>query len=125
MVDINPADPVEGVLISQIVVANEAAMKLYRLGWANCTEYFEASTKYLQLADKAARTVSMLTERLDHHRNQGRQQIVVQHTTTVNADQAVIANSARMLAAVADKPMEIIEPSKEAVAAGGGGTKRK
>ncbi len=30
----------------------------------------------------------MLTERLDHHRNQGKQQIVVQHTTTVNADQA-------------------------------------
>ena len=43
-------------------------------------------TKYLQLADKAARTVAMLTERLDHHRNRGQQQIVVQHTTTVNAN---------------------------------------
>ncbi len=35
----------------------------------------------------------MLTERLDHHRNQGKQQIIVQHTTTVNADQAVITDS--------------------------------
>ena len=95
-------------------------MKLYRLAWLNNAEYFEASTKYLQLADKAARTVAMLTERLDHHRNQGKQQIVVQHTTTVNATQAVVtdsvvkgktsgAPSARLLAAVTDKPMEILE----------------
>ncbi len=49
--------------------------------------------KYLAHADKAARTGMMLTERLDHHRNQGKQQIVVQHTTTVNADQAVITDS--------------------------------
>jgi hypothetical protein len=134
MVDMKPADPIEGVLISQIVVANEAAMKLYRLAWVN-SEHFEASTKYLQLADKAARTVAMLTERLDHHRNQGKQQIVVQHTTTVNADQAVIANSvvsgkaassARLLAAVADQPMEILEPTpNETSTVEGGGTKTK
>jgi len=136
MVDMKPADPIEGILIAQIVAANEAAMKLYRLGWANSGEYFEASTKYLQLADKAARTVAMLTERLDHHRNQGKQQIVVQHTTTVNADQAVIANnvvsgkptsSAKLLAAVADQPMEILEPpqTETAVIVEGGGKKAK
>jgi hypothetical protein len=93
VMDMNPADPIEGVLISQIVVVNEAAMNLYRLGWANSAEHFEASTKYLQLADRASRTVAMLTERLDHHRNQGKQQIVVQHTTTVNANQAVVTDS--------------------------------
>ncbi len=135
MVDMKPADPIEGVLISHIVVANEAAMKFYRLGWANSGEYFEASTKYLQLADKATRTVAILTERLDHHRNQGKQQIVVQHTTTVNADQAVIANSvvgskaapsAQLLAAVADNPMEVLEPTqKETATVEGGGTKAK
>ena len=125
VVDMKPADPIEGILISQIVVANEAAMKLYRLAWLNNAEYFEASTKYLQLADKAARTVAMLTERLDHHRNRGQQQIVVQHTTTVNANQAVVtdsvvtgknneaASSAKLLAAVTDKPMEIIEAEKQ------------
>jgi hypothetical protein len=46
--------------------------------------------KYLALADKAARTVSILTERLDHHRGRGQQQITVRHVT-VNADQALVA----------------------------------
>jgi hypothetical protein len=139
IVDMKPADPVEGMLISQLVVANEAALKLYQLAWRNNAEYFEASTKYLQLADKASRTVAMLSERLDHHRNRGQQQIVVQHTTTVNANQAVVtdsvvtgkkneaAPSAKLLAAVTDKPMEIIETGNqnEAVPVGGRDTKAK
>src|SRR5262245_2457274 len=140
IVDMKPADPVEGVLISQLVVANEAALKLYRLAWLNNAEYIEASAKYLQLANNATRTVAMLTERLDHHRNQGKQQIVVQHTTTVNANQAVVtdsvvtgkqndaASSAKLLAAVTDKPMEILETAEEqrqTVPVGGGGTKAK
>ncbi len=135
IVDMKPADPVEGMLISQLVVANEAALKLYQLD----AEYFEASTKYLQLADRASRTVAMLTERLDHHRNRGQQQIVVQHTTTVNANQAVVtdsvvtgkkneaAPSAKLLAAVTEKPMEIMEAEKqkETVPVAGGGAKTK
>jgi len=139
IVDMKPADPIEGMLISQLVVANEAALKLYQLAWLNNAEYFEASTKYLQLADKASRTVAMLSERLDHHRNRGQQQIVVQHTTTVNANQAVVtdsvvtgkkneaAPSAKLLAAVTDKPMEIIKAEKQnqAVPVGGRDTKAK
>jgi hypothetical protein len=134
IVDMKPADPVEGILISQLVVANEAALKLYQLAWLNNVEYFEASAKYLQLADKASRTVAMLTERLDHHRNQGKQQIVVQHTTTVNANQAVVTDSvvtgkdsasAKLLAAVTDKPMDIIEKKQKEAAPGGGGKKAK
>jgi hypothetical protein len=140
VVDMKPADPIEGVMISQIVVANEAALSMYQRAWA-CSpdEHFEAHTKYLQLADKASRTASMLTERLDHHRNQGKQQIVVQHTTTVNANQAVVtdslvtgkkneaAPSVKFLAAVTEKPMEIIEAEneKEAVPRGGRDTKAK
>lgn len=122
--DMKPTDPIEGVLISQIVVVNEAAMNFYRLGWANSAEYFEASTKYLQLADKASRTVAMLTERLDHHRGRGQQQIIVKHVT-VNADQAVVTDSVvtgkkneaapsdKFLATLTDKPMEIIEAEKQ------------
>src|SRR5215467_11081716 len=132
IVDMKPADPVEGILISQLVVANEAALKLYQLAWLNNAEYFEASAKYLQLANNATRTVAVLTERLDHHRNQGKQQIVVQHTTTVNANQAVVTDSvvtgkskdsasAKLLAAVTDKPMEIIEEEPKEAASGGGG----
>ena len=95
MVDMAPADPVEGILIAQLMAANEASLSMYRKGWQNVPEYFEAGTKFLQLADKAARTVVMLTERLDHHRGRGQQQITVKHVTTnnVTADQAIIAES--------------------------------
>jgi hypothetical protein len=133
VMDMKPADPIEGVLISQIVVANEAALNLYRLAWLNNAEYFEASTKYLQLADKASRTVAMLTERLDQHRNRGHQQIVVKHVT-VNADQALVTESfvtgkskeasTNVLTAVTDQAMEIFEQN-EAMPVGGGGTKSK
>ena len=93
--DIAPADPVEGILIAQLMAANEASLAMYSKGWAQPPEYFQARTKYLQLADKAARTVMMLTERLDHHRGRGQQQITVKHVTTnnVTADQAIIAES--------------------------------
>jgi hypothetical protein len=91
IIDINPADPIEGILVSQLVVAHEAALSMYRLAWAQPPEYFEARTRYLQLADKAQRTVVMLTERLDHHRGRGQQQITVKHVT-VNADQAIVGN---------------------------------
>src|SRR4029079_17597969 len=93
--DIAPADPVEGILIAQLMAANEAALAMYQKGWAQPPEYFQARTKYLQLADKATRTVMMLTERLDHHRGRGQQQITVKHVTTnnVTADQAIIAES--------------------------------
>jgi hypothetical protein len=93
--DIAPADPIEGILIAQLMAANEASLAMYRKGWAQPPEYFAARTKYLQLADKATRTVMMLTERLDHHRGRGQQQITVKHVTTnnVTADQAIIADS--------------------------------
>ena len=94
-VDIAPADPIEGILIAQLMAANEASLAMYKKGWAQPPEYFEARTKYLQLADKATRTVMMLTERLDHHRGRGQQQIIVKHVTmnNVSADQTIIAES--------------------------------
>src|SRR5262249_21169035 len=92
VVDMDPTDPIEGMLISQLVVANEAALTLYRRAWAcNPADYFEAHTKYLHLADKASRTVALLSERLDQHRGRGQQQITVKHVT-VNADQAVVTD---------------------------------
>ena len=95
---------------------------MYRKGWSQPPEYFQARTKYLQLADKAARTVMMLTERLDHHRGRGQQQITVKHVTTnnVTADQAIIAESVTtgagrnaaspaLLAASSEIPMPILD----------------
>jgi hypothetical protein len=136
MLDMKPTDPVEGMLISQMIIAHEAAMRLYRLGWLNFPEHFEASTKYLALADKAARTVVMLTERLDQHRGRGQQQITVKYVT-VNADQAVVADqivsgsgkeaaATGLLTARTDKAMEMIEPSStSAIPVAGGGSEKK
>ena len=137
VVDMKPADPVEGILIAQLVTANEAALSLYQRAWAcPADHYFEAHTKYLQLADKASRTVAMLTERLDQHRGRGQQQITVKHVT-VNADQAVVTDqvlsdgrreglTAALLPATTDRAMEIIEPMrKEPVAIQRGGSEKK
>ena len=119
VVDMKPADPVEGILIAQLVVANEAALIWYRRAWAcDPNPHFEAHTKYLQLADKASRTVALLTERLDQHRGRGQQQITVKHVT-VNADQAVVtdqvvtgnAKAAASLTGEPAKPMTILEPT--------------
>jgi hypothetical protein len=125
VMDMAPADPVEGILIAQLMAANEAALAMYQKGWQQPPEYFEARTKYLQLADKAARTVMMLTERLDHHRGRGQQQITVKHVTTnnVTADQAIIAESVNagagrnvaspaLLAGSSGTPMPILDEIK-------------
>src|SRR5262249_10067162 len=120
VVDMKPTDPIEGMLIAQLVVANEAALSLYRRAWA-CVDYFEAHTKYLHLADKASRTVALLSERLDHQRGRGQQQTIVKHVT-VNADQALVADqivsgkttdagTAALLASGTEKPMENLKPS--------------
>lgn len=87
---IKPADPVEAMLSSQLIAANTAALDLYRRAWID-EQSFEVRTRYLALADKAARTVAMLSEALDRHRGRGQQQITVKHVT-VNAEQAVVTD---------------------------------
>ena len=82
-------------------------------------------TLSVQLADKASRTVALLTERLDQRRGRGQQQIMVKHVT-VNADQQwspikLLAaeakeSTAALLTSGTERPMEILEPThKEAV----------
>jgi hypothetical protein len=91
MIDLKPADPIEGILVSQLMAANQASLSLYRRAWKQPPEYVEGQLRYLALTDKAARTVAMLTERLDEHRGH-RQQTTVKHVT-VSADQAVVTDS--------------------------------
>ena len=138
--DISPADPIEGILIAQLMAANEASLAMYRKGWAQPPEYFQARTKYLQLADKAARTVMLLTERLDHHRGRGQQQITVKHVTTnnVTAEQAIIADSVTtggsargnvspaLLAVSPEAPMPVLDQKglPELVRGGGSAAKK-
>jgi hypothetical protein len=81
----------------------------------------------------------MLTERLDHHRGRGQQQITVKHVTTnnVTADQAIIAEtvttgagrnaaSPARLAASPEMPMPKVDQITQPDPAGmGGGTESK
>ena len=39
VMDIAPADPVEGILVAQLMAANEAALAMYQKGWAQPPEY--------------------------------------------------------------------------------------
>jgi hypothetical protein len=132
-----PADPVEGILIAQLMAANEASLAMYSKAWAQPPEFFVARTKYLQLADKAARTVMMLTERLDHHRGRGQQHITVKHVTTnnVTADQAIItegvntgagriAASSALPAASSEMPMPILSETRLPDLVGPGGDRK-
>ena len=91
LMDVKPTDPVEGMLTSQMIVAHEAALDMYRRAWAQPPQYFEARCRYLQMADKAQRTLALLTERLDRHRGAGQQSITVKHVT-VNADNAIVGD---------------------------------
>jgi len=91
IMDLKPEDPIEGMLASQIAVAHEAALDMYRRAWSQPPEYFEARCRYLQMADRAQRTVALLTERLDRHRGAGQQSITVKHVT-VNADNAIVGD---------------------------------
>jgi hypothetical protein len=55
LADINPADPIEAMLIAQMVVANEAALALYRRAWLNMPDYFEAGTQFIGARRSGAR----------------------------------------------------------------------
>jgi hypothetical protein len=106
-VDTKPTDPIEGMLIAQLVVANEAALDLYRRARPN--RHFEAHTKYLQLADKASRTVANHGQACDR---ECRSAVVADQIVSSRAKQSIAA----LLTSDTEKPMEILEPAhKEAV----------
>src|SRR4051812_25603375 len=93
------------MLAAQMIAAHESALEMRRRAWMD-EQTWEVSTKYLALADKAARTVAVLTEALDRHRGRGQQQITVKHVT-VHADQAVVAD-------------QVVTNSKPVLGGGGG-----
>ena len=82
--------------------------------------------------------MALLTERLDHHRGRGQQQITVKHVTTnnVTADQAIIADSVTtggarnvaspaLLAASSVMPMPILSEARQPDLVGVGEEQKK
>jgi hypothetical protein len=45
MVDIAPADPIEGILIAQLMAASEASLAMYRKGWAERARVFRCGNE--------------------------------------------------------------------------------
>jgi hypothetical protein len=90
MLSLKRADAIETALSAQILTANDAALELYRRAWRP-DQSFEVRAKYLALADKAARTVAVLSDALHRRQGGGQQQIVVKHIA-VNADQAIVTD---------------------------------
>jgi hypothetical protein len=108
-------------------------------GLGSTAGIFRGANEYLALADKAARTVALLTERLDHHRGRGQQQITVKHVTTnnVTADQAIITDSVTTggaasniapparFAATSETPMPVLSEARQLDLAGVGRVEKK
>ena len=134
---IEPRDQVEAMLAAQMAATHNAIMTFARR--LNHAENIPQRDSAERAFNKLARTFTSQMETLKRYRSEGQQKILVQHTTTVNADKAVItdrvvtgknnevAPSAKLITAVTDKPMEIIEAEKlkETVPVGGGGAKAK
>src|SRR5262249_4351462 len=47
MADMKPADPIEGILFSKLMVASQASLSMYHRAWAQPPEHLEARMKYL------------------------------------------------------------------------------
>jgi hypothetical protein len=84
-------DPIEAMLIGHIVSAHSTGMELRRIAWID-GQPFETMTRYLALADKAARTVAALTEALNRHRGKGQQTVRVEHVHVAAGGQAIVGN---------------------------------
>lgn len=84
-----PSDPLEAMLLGQIISANAASLELQRRAWIK-EQSFECRTKFLALADKSARTVATLVEALNRHRGKGPQIVRVERVTVHEGGQAIV-----------------------------------
>lgn len=90
LTDCKPGDPVEAILLAQIISANATGLELSRRAWVR-DQTFEARTKFLALADRSARTVGALAEALSRHRGKG-QVVRVERVTINEGGQAIVGS---------------------------------
>ena len=115
--DIQPRDQVEAMLAAQMAAVHNATMTFARR--LNHVENIPQQDSAERAFNKLARTFTSQMEALKRYRSEGQQKILVQHTTTVNADQAVVTTgnasnpSPALLTAATEKPMPIIDGKAE------------
>lgn len=89
MASLQIGDPIEAMLVGQMISVNATALELQRPAWIK-EQPFEARTRYLALADKATRTLTMLVEALNRHRGKGQQKVTVEHVHVHAGGQAIV-----------------------------------
>lgn len=92
LVDIKPADPIEGMLVSQMIATQSAVMECYRLA-SHPNQNFICQQSYLKQAGQLSRTFATLVESLNRHRGKsGQQNVVVKYVTVEAGAQAIVGN---------------------------------
>jgi len=88
---IEPKDQMEAMLAAQMAAVHMATMTFARrLAHVDNIQQQDSAEKAF---NKLARTFTSQMETLKRYRSEGQQKILVQHTTTVNADQAVVTDT--------------------------------
>ncbi len=91
MMEIGPADVMEGMIAAQLIASHNAAMECYRRAMIN-EQTFEGRRESLNYANKLSRTHATLVEALNRHRGKGQQKVTVEHVHVHAGGQAVVGN---------------------------------
>jgi hypothetical protein len=112
--EINPRDPIEGMIGAQLLAGHSAAMECYRRAMLP-NQTLEGRRENLSQANKLSRTYATLLEALNRHRGKGQQKVTVEHVHVHSGGQAIVGNIQQRDA----------RPRVEAQRQGGGGLAEK
>lgn len=93
LLEMDPKDPIEGMLMTQMITTHNAMMECYRLG-AHENLSIEQRANHVNSANKLIRSYSMLLDSLQKYkgRNHHEQRITVQHIQVSNGGQAIVGD---------------------------------
>ena len=92
LIGIKPADELEGMIASQLLAAQNAAMECYRRAMIG-DQTFEGRRENLSQANNS-RTYAVLLDTLNRHRGKGQQKVTVEHVHVHAGGQAVVGSVA-------------------------------
>jgi hypothetical protein len=91
MLNCLPNDPIEGMLVAQLIGCHNAAMESYRRAMI-AEQPTQGRQMNLSHASKLSRAYCALVETLNRHRGKGPQIVRVEHVTIQAGGQAVVGN---------------------------------
>ncbi len=90
MMELQPQDAFEGLLISQMVAAQNQAMDC--LKWAGKAKFIDHREMHFRFADRFMRTFTAQMETLAKYRRGGQQKVTVEHVHVHEGGQAIVGN---------------------------------